>query len=261
MRAIAFGRQANVLLVASVLAGGTAVAAQEPPPPPPPVSVPPSAPVGPLTTAPQDPATVPPAAEHVMKPEAPAAINPERLREQVMAMEGLLTSAVKNGATAAAKQMLAFEPGLMFATGPARAKGIYLEDYGVFFHVEIPPVSRSVSMLFDSLRDPAMRRDGLATPASTGAPAGSAVPFNPDAAYVLAVQEKLIDAMLDYRLDLRPSEWLTVAAREFDGAMFQGQIVEGGIMILRIRATDLAEFHAGRLTRDEIRRRVAVSEF
>ena len=269
MRSTASGWPTYVLLAAGVFAGGAQVAAQEPPPPPPvpvspvPVSeVPPSVPV---TTGTQDPPpTVPPAqdppvpAELVMKPEPPRAIDPERRREQVIAMEGLLPSAVKSGATAAAKQMMAFEPNLMFTTAPASAKGFYLDDYGVFFHVEIPGVAPNFAWLLDNLNRSAAAPE---RPERTVGSSRAAQAFNPNAAYVLAVQQKLIDAMLDYRIDLRPEEWLTVAARDGEAPLYPGQIVENPIMILRIRATDLADFYAGRISREEARGRVEVREF
>lgn len=267
MRSTASGWQTYVLLAAGVFAGGAQAAAQEPPPPPPvPVSeVPPFVPV---TSGTQDPPpAVPPAqnppgsAELVMKPEPPRAIDPERRREQVIAMEGLLTSAVKSGATAAAKQMMAFEPNLMFTTAPARAKGFYLDDYGVFFHVEIPGVAPNVAWLFDNLNRNPAAPDRDPRPERTVGSSRAAQTFNPDAAYVLAVQQKLIDAMLDYRIDLRQEEWLTVAARDGEAPLYPGQIVENPIMILRIRASDLADFYAGRISREEARARVEVREF
>ncbi|MBA3232226.1 MAG: hypothetical protein H0T05_05345 [Acidobacteria bacterium] len=241
-----------LVLAGALTAGALPAGAQEPPLPPtgpPPVQVfPPAA---------QDPVGEP---ELVMKPEqAPRAIDPLRRREQIVAMEGLLTSAVKSGATAAARQMQALEPGLQLFTGVARAKGFYLDDYGVFFHVEIPGVSPSVSWLLNMAREPSAFEGERAQP--TRASERATMGFDPDAAYVLAVQQKLIDAMLDYRIDLQSAEWLTVAARDGEGPMNPGQIVESAMMILRVRASDLADYYASRITREEIRRKVEVREF
>jgi hypothetical protein len=268
----------SVLVAAGALAAAAVpIAAQDPPPPPPPVTQPPATPpvpeppVAPVAQDPppvvQDPPvpTQPPVEpDLVMKPEqALRPIDPERRREQIIAMEGLLATAVRNAATAAARQMQAMEPGLQYFTGIALAKGVYLEDYGVFFHVDIPAVSpyAQLKWMLDNMAGSpgGLDRDrGLAQPAR--AVGGRAVGFDPDAAYVVAVQQKLIDAMLDYRIDLHPTEWLTVAARDGE-APAPGQILESPTMILRVRASDLADYFAGRVTREEIRTKVEVREF
>jgi hypothetical protein len=257
-----------ILVLAGAVSTGAAPGAAPDPPvvsttPPvgqtPPVTQPPVVPAPPVSTQP------PGEPELVMKPEhAMRRIDPERRREQVVAMEGLLATAVRNAASAAARQMQAMEPGLQYFTGPALAKGVYLEDYGVFFHVDIPGVSpyAQLKLMLDGMAgNPGAydRERGLAQP--TRATGGRAVAFDPDAAYAMAVQEKLIDAMLDYRIDLHPSEWLTVAARDGEGPAYPGQLIETRTMILRIRATDLADYFAGRITREEIRQRIEVRGF
>jgi hypothetical protein len=248
----------RAVVVAGALALGMgSAAAQEPPvmpPPDPPVTIQDPSVTATTPTGQAEPDLV------VKQEQPPQRIDPERRREQVIAMEGLLMSAVKSGATQAAKQMQSVEPGLQLFTGPARAKGFYLEDYGVFFHVEIPGVSPSVSWLFQSMERERNAFERTAQPTRTSGGRGSAG-FDPDAAYVIAVQQKLVDAMLDYRIDLAPSEWLTVAARDGEAPLNPSQLVESAIMILRVRAADLADFYAGRITRDEARSKVEVREF
>jgi hypothetical protein len=271
-------RYMSVLLAAGALVAAVPLAAQDPPPPPPvpvtqppvtppPATEPPVVPIGqdPLPVVQDPPVTTPPVdPEPVMKPErASREIDPQRRREQVVAMEGLLATAVRNAASAAARQMQAVEPGVQYFTGIALAKGYYLEDYGVFFHVDIPGVSpyAQLRMMLDNMAgNPGFgdRDRGLAQPAR--AVGGRSIAFDPDAAYVLAVQQRLIDTMLDYRIDLHPDEWLTVAARDGE-APPPGQIVDSATMILRVRASDLADYFAGRITRAEIRARVEVREF
>lgn len=269
----------SVLLAAGALVAAVPLAAQDPPPPPPvpvtqppvtppPTTEPPVVPIGqdPPPVVQDPPVTTPPSVEPelVMKPErALREIDPQRRREQVVAMEGLLATAVRNAASAAARQMQAMEPGVQYFTGIALAKGYYLEDYGVFFHVDIPGVSPYAQlkwMLDNMAGNPGFgdRERGLAQPAR--AVGSRSVTFDPDAAYVLAVQQRLIDTMLDYRIDLHPDEWLTVAARDGE-APPPGQIVDSATMILRVRASDLADYFAGRITRAEIRARVEVREF
>jgi hypothetical protein len=118
-------------------------------------------------------------------------------------------------------------------------------------------VSPSVAWLIENME---RERSGFDRAQATRAAERSIVPFDPNQAYVLAVQQKLVDAMLDYRIDLQPTEWLTVAARDGEGPM-PGQILETPIMLLRMRASDLADYYAGRITREEIRQRIEVRKF
>jgi hypothetical protein len=271
-----------VLLGALVAAAGQ-VSAQEQPPVPPPASTPPPAtpqtppqtpPVQtpppqtppaqtlpPQTPPPQTPPPpTAPVAAPAATPGAPAAVDPRRRREQIRLMEGLLTNAVRNGAEETAKVIRSRQPGLMLFTGDARARGVFLEGYGIFFHVEIPGVRPSVASLvemFEAQRSEAQRN---AQPRAMGTPP-MAPTFDPNASYTEAVQRQLIDAMLDFRIDLRPDEWLTIAARDADGPLAPGEIYESITIILQVKGSDLADFAAGRLTRADARARVQVKEF
>jgi hypothetical protein len=82
--------------------------------------------------------------------------------------------------------------------------------------------------------------------------------MDPDLFYVNAVRQYLVSAMLDQSrsLELRPGEWLTVSARGEDGG--PSELAQPSIMVLRVRGSDLVDFLAGRLTRDEVIRRVEV---
>ena len=246
----------HVFTIAGVLMlSAGAAAAQDPPP----VQTPPAQ--MPTTQTPVT-AAAPAPAVPVVTPLTPADVR--RRRDAITLMEGVLAAAVRLGATATARELQAVQPGLtMFTTSIARAKGVYLEGYGVFFQVEIPGVRPSVVSMVETLaRDRATRENTVQTSAGGG---GGMPPVtrDPDATYVDAVKGKLIDAMLDYSkaLELRPDEWLTVAARGDDVPMMPGEIFESRPMILRIRGADLVEFLATRLTKDEIRRRVQVREF
>lgn len=87
--------------------------------------------------------------------------------------------------------------------------------------------------------------------------------LDPDAAYETEVKRALIDAMLDYGapLNLGADEWLTVAARDNDQDSMAGEITNTVTIVLRVKGSDLADFHGGRLTRELARERVVVSEF
>jgi hypothetical protein len=234
-----------LIVVGIVIVGAGAAHAQEFPP----VVTPPPAPPQAAVPAVTEPA---PAA-------APAPIDVARRREQIGLMEGLLAAAVRNGAQETARQIQSVQPGLSLFTGVARARGFFLEGYGVFFHVEIPGVQPSVDWIVDAIeRSRAARQDGQASLAGTNPrPRGM---FDANAAYTEAVQQKLIDAMIDLRIDLQPDEWLTVAARDGVGPV-PGQIEESITIVLRVRGSDLSDFLAGKITRAEVRQKVQVREF
>jgi hypothetical protein len=86
---------------------------------------------------------------------------------------------------------------------------------------------------------------------------------DPNALYTEAVKNAIIDAMLDHGhpMAIQPDEWLTVAARDAEGPLTPFENYEAVTMIWRLRGSDLAAFRAGRLTREEARKRVEVREF
>ncbi len=86
---------------------------------------------------------------------------------------------------------------------------------------------------------------------------------DPNEAYTVEVQTALVDAMLDYsgRIGIGPGEWLTIAARDSHGPSYPGEPYDAVTVVLRIRGSDLADFRADRITRDEARKRVEVREF
>lgn len=262
------------------VATACAARAQEPPPPPPtppvqasappvaaplPAQEPPSA--GQTPPPAQAPAAPPPAAP-LAEPAPPAAPGPPQLsaeelrarKDAIFLMEGLLANAVKLAAQYTASEIQRVEPGLvMFSAAPVKAHGTYLEDYGVFFEVEIPSVIPSVASLVERIGRTRVNSSPAQPTALTGG--STEALMNPDAHYVESVKTQLINAMIrqSNQLELRPGEWLTVAAR--DGSESPGQLSEPSTMILRIRGTDLADFFAGRITIDEARRRVQVRGF
>jgi hypothetical protein len=85
--------------------------------------------------------------------------------------------------------------------------------------------------------------------------------MDPDAHYVEAVKQQLITVMVmqSSSLELRPQEWLAVAAR--DGSEAPGQIGQPSTMTLRIKGADLAEYLSNRISREEVRKRVQMRGF
>jgi hypothetical protein len=244
-------------------------------------------------------------------------------------MEGVLTKALQQGAQDLAQQLKLREPNSAFVTGTGRARGIILDGYGVFFHVDVPGMRQSViwsaqmlvleqqrqsaeQFLRTSSPDHPLRRfavmelrqierlmaqGGVVVPSATGnaemakpgtvgaavaVGEGAAVPpvtssFNdapppqvqpvqqlvdPNELYTDSVKTALIDAMLRYSgfLKIADNEWLTVAASDSDGPS-PGQIDDASRIVIRIKGADLAAFQAGKLTKDEVMKRVEVKEF
>ena len=91
---------------------------------------------------------------------------------------------------------------------------------------------------------------------------------DPNKAYTDAVVKALIDAMVDYSLpmvsSMQPGEVLTVAARDNERRDLlapPNPYEEVSTFMLRIAGSDLAEYRAGKIDRDEARKRVQVQEF
>jgi hypothetical protein len=86
---------------------------------------------------------------------------------------------------------------------------------------------------------------------------------DPNELYTDSVKKALIDVMLRHSafLKIRESEWLTVAASDSDGPQQPGQVDELSRILLSIRGVDLLAFQSGRLTREEVLKRIEVREF
>jgi hypothetical protein len=87
---------------------------------------------------------------------------------------------------------------------------------------------------------------------------------HPAEAYTVAVRDALLDAMLRHSQSLAvgADEWLVVAARDRgEPGIGADDPFEVTTIQLRIKGADLQAFHAGRLTLDEVRKRVEVKEY
>ncbi len=264
-------------LFLTVVVGCGVATAQEPPPnpvvpPPPPVVAPPvAAPPAqnPVTaTDPVQPTAPMPAREAAPAPMGVVTLTDEEARnrrEAIFVMEGVFVQHVVLAANATQREIQNMQPGLrldMFSPIPPSARGNYLEDYGVFFHVQIPNYYPSVVQIIEEIAKNRQRPPtDPATPASLESRAARANMIDPDAYYVTAVREYLISAMLEQSksLNLRPNEWLTVSARGDDGG--PSQLAQPSIMQLRIKGSDLLDYLAGRITKDDVKKRVAVKGF
>jgi hypothetical protein len=196
-----------------------------------------------------------------------------RRHEQISVLEGTLVGAVKVAASRVAKEVQARTPSANLFTGDARAKGFILDGYGVFVYVEIPAIDLTVSLMVDQLEREVQRR--AAGDNASANPVANRVDAPPTAKdtlndvedtgekYRAAVKQALADAMLDHskNLELKPDEWLSVAARGSESALLPGEILQLTTVVLRVKGSDLADYLAGRLTREQAREKVEVRQF
>jgi len=217
-------------------------------------------------------------------------------RFQISLMEGVLERTVENAARVLNLQMQPTMPGLFVWGSAARARGFRLEGYGVFFDVEVPMVRQSpmwqlqimgppdeaLKSLRDHVRaitnmkereqlDRALRQIEIqfptrAAPGQADRPKTLEVPaVDPNEAYTNTVMTAIVDSMLDYSgpLQIAADEWLTVAAGDYEGQRGVAPDAPYDLVtiVMRIKGSDLQAFRAGRLTRDEARKRVELKEF
>ena len=207
------------------------------------------------------------------QPTTRASSDQQRRYDQIHVMEGTLTGAVSVAANQVAREIQSNTPGANFFTGNARAKGFTLEGYGAFFYVEIPALDLNLVLSLETRERNAQRRSEGAGPrranqqesaASDAKEALSSVAAeDPGQKYRDAVKRCLVDAMLDHSksMDLAPEEWLTVAARGSEAGLIPGEIYQLTTLVLRVKGSDLADFLAGRLSKDEARQKVDVRQF
>lgn len=104
---------------------------------------------------------------------------------------------------------------------------------------------------------------GVAAASVAAAPLAPQKMPDPNEMYTEAVKSALVDAMLEYggAMVIAPDQWLTIAARDAEGPLAPGEPYDAITIVLRVKGADLTGFRAGRLTRDDARKRVEVREF
>jgi hypothetical protein len=180
-------------------------------------------------------------------------------RQQVLAFEGVLENAVRQG-TQMLEQRLreATDPNWVFVAGLTQARGFRLDDYGVMFDVEFPSMRRSMVWSLRALEQAAAGKARQVNEAFSS--------LQPRQIYQTEITNALVDAILDHSASVAigPEEWLTVAAREsgFDRRFVTGDPADTAItVILRIRGRDLQALRERTLSRDEARKRVDVRSY
>jgi len=214
--------------------------------------------------------------------QTPVAPGPDQVRrhEQINLFEGALERAVTNAARRVAKDVQSRNSNANFMTSDAHAKGFILDGYGVFVYVEVPALDLTLSLILDQLERDAPQRadaDPGAKPVNDRPPDDKGDPspipkiarenlksvMDTGEKYHNEVKLQLTDTMLDLskNLELKADEWLSVAARGSDGSLTPGDLIQRPTVVLRIKGSDLADYLAGRLTRDEARTKVEVRQF
>jgi hypothetical protein len=220
--------------------------------------------------------TLPAAAEA----QTPVTPNPEQIRrhEQVSLLVGTLVGAVRFAAQRTAKEVQSRTNNTNFFAGEARAKGFTLDGYGVFVYIEIPTLDLTVTLMVDQMEREAQRKldtqvaNRLDPSAAKDPPNAKDVPGAKETLrdiqdtgekYRGAVKLALTDAMLDFskNLELKPDEWLSVAARGSESALTPGEVLQLTTVVLRVKGSDLTDYLAGRLTKEQAREKVEVRQF
>ena len=205
-------------------------------------------------------------------------------QEKISIMEGTLTSSVGVATQRVLKGVKSIDSTAALFAGQARAKGFTLEGHGVFFYVEVPTLDLTVMMTVQQFERERSAQQRAEAPQPGGDPqpvnnlrldSPAPLPPLPTAVETLAnlaaegqkwrstVRLALIDAMLDNskNLELKPEEWLTIAARGSETELMPNEILNLTTTVLRVKGSDLADFLAGRLTKEEARLKVEVREF
>jgi hypothetical protein len=88
---------------------------------------------------------------------------------------------------------------------------------------------------------------------------------DPEARYTQEVKAALVDAMVENSspLNIGSEEWLTVAARDNvpRDPLIPGDQADFSTVIFRVKGSDLGAFRAGRMSIDDVRKKVEVREY
>ncbi len=108
----------------------------------------------------------------------------------------------------------------------------------------------------------AQTTDAAPAPVARVEPPPPPDPRTPDELYTETIKGALIDAMLSYgnALQLGDEEWLTIAARATtQGPPGQG-IDDSSSILIRVRGSDLSAFLKGKMSREEVVKKIEIKE-
>jgi len=222
------------------------------------------------------------AAQERPQPSTSPEIQLQQRRFQFKLMESVLENAVRQGIQEVADRVQGVMPTSMLFFGMPKANGFPLEPFGVVFDVEIPEIRES-AVLLNQFPRPSL---GVLAPQNVATGAGApgtaratgvvpddpmarspvtSDPFlaDPDKFYRDVITEKLVNVMLDYTttLAIPEGQWLSVVARGEEAPIQTSLLDDSRTLILRAKGEDLAQFHAGKITREEMRKRIVQSDF
>jgi hypothetical protein len=109
---------------------------------------------------------------------------------------------------------------------------------------------------------------GIAVAQTTDAPAALVPaatmpdPRTPDELYTDAIKGALIDAMLSYgnALQLGDDEWLTIAARATNQRPAGQGIDDSSSILIRVKGSDLSAFLKGKMSREDVLKKIEIKE-
>ena len=222
-------------------------------------------------------------AQAVPQPQPQTQAN-DPARPQVQTFEMVLGRAVENAGRNVATRAMEFAPDVMAVAYPTgdlpHVTGVAVRDMGLYvFHVQVPQVGLSLQVMNLMVNRPqfASRSVGAQQPVGERVTAAGVVQADPmdqlttraprfdvNAEYRNQVRAVLVEAIIDNSgaLPLGPNETLLVIAGGSDSTApnpFDRRTTQR--LVLRVKASDLSAFREGRITRDEVKRRVLASDF
>jgi hypothetical protein len=237
---------------------------------------------GEVAPLPADQAIEPGAPGQPARPsESAQAAEARRQQTQVMYMESVLNQAVRNGASAlvtsfrSAPQVARLADVVM--SGEPAVRGFQLQDYGVFFDVRVPGIRPTFALAYPDLlaaglqarlaEARAVRAQSVAAaPAAPPpvAPVDAGVLSDPEAEYTRQVKTAIMDAMIENSAGLRlaSGDRLTVAARDDTpvNPLVPMDQTEARTMYLTIKGADLAAYRERRITLEQARQLIVITE-
>jgi hypothetical protein len=208
---------------------------------------------------------------------------PNDPRPQVQTFEMVLGRAVENAGRNVATRAMEVAPdvtAVAFPTGEVpHVTGVAVRDIGLFvFHVQVPQVGLSLQVMNLMVNrpqfgvgpgstQPVSRRvesTGVVAPDPMGPAADRPARFDVIAEYRRQVRAVLVDAIVDNSgaLPLGSNETLLLIAGGSDSTApnpFNRKTSQR--LVLRAKASDLALFREGKISRDEVKQRILASDF
>ena len=220
------------------------------------------------------------------------AVSPEaqQLRYQMQTFEAVLQAAVRHGGDAFARlQADSIPPGVQLTSDDPQVRGLAPpHGGGLLFSVSVPSIRITITELLvrgfgQQAPDPLQRVAGSARSEASAQGLAMADPMtaspvvndggcasrvkpsagypNPNYEYAVAVCDALMDAMLESSgsLPLREDEWLTVAAVNAEPGSYLNSST-GYTTYLSIKGADLVAYRQGRLSKEEARKLIDLTQ-